>query len=322
MALPRIKILVLGGTITMTSHGDDGVEPTITAEELVTSIPQLADVAQVEPTTLMMKPSASLNWEDIRTTHEAIRTAFADGCDGVVILQGTDTLEEVAFIFDLLNDDPRPIVVSGAMRPTHKPGYDGPANLLASVKVAASEHARGLGALVVMNDVIHTARFVIKSHTGSTNAFVSRLAGPIGMMHEGVPRFLYHPIGSLPTFQLPDGQPPNVGLFAFAFAQQWPFAAMQNYDAVVLELAGSGHVAGDDVAAFTELANNIPTVFTSRARNGLVMEHTYGYAGSEIELIAAGLIPAGQFDGAKARIITTLALWNHQPVTAEIFAES
>ena len=94
---------------------------------------------------------------------------------------------------------------------------------------------------------------------------------------------------------------------------------MEKNNAVVLELAGSGHVAADDVAPFAELAKKIPVIFTSRTRNGLTMERTYGYAGSEIELIKAGLIPAGQFDGAKTRILTLLALWNDIKITADLF---
>lgn len=315
----KIKIFLMGGTITMTSTDNGSVTPTITAEALIEALPQLADVAQVDAQTLMMKPSASLNWDDIRSCYQAINQAFSEGYDGIVVLQGTDTLEEVAFILDLLFDDPRPIVVSGAMRPTHKPGYDGPANLLASVILAADKQARGLGTLVVMNDVIHMARFVIKAHSGATNAFNSRLAGPIGMIHEGKAQLLYEPRETLPNFKLPSSPPPKVGLFAFAFAQPWPYDAMRNNDAVVLELAGSGHVAAEDVAELAKLAAEIPVIFTSRTRNGLTMERTYGYPGSEIELIKAGLIPAGKFDGAKTRILTLLALWNGVKITADLF---
>lgn len=316
---PKIKILALGGTITMTSSGKEGVSPTLSAQDLATSLPQLNDIATISTETLMMKPSASLNWDDIRICYHAIHQAIKEGAEGVVVLQGTDTLEEVAFIFDLLFDVPQPIVVSGAMRATHTPGYDGPANLLAAVSLAAHPAASGLGVLVVMNDVIHAARFVVKAHTAFTNAFVSRLTGPIGMIHEGTPCLLYKPIAKLPTFSLPDTPPPDVGLFSFAFAQRWPYQAMQEYDAVVLELAGSGHVSDHDVPAMRDLANALPVVFTSRASHGFIMHSTYNYPGSEQELIAAGLIPAGQYDGLKTRLITLLALWNNQTIDTSLF---
>lgn len=316
---PHIKILVLGGTITMTSTGHAGALPTLSAKDLTDALPELAEIADISTETLMMKPSASLNWDDIRLCYQAIKQALSEGCDGVVVLQGTDTLEEVAFILDVLFDVPQPIVVSGAMRPTNTPGFDGPANLLAAVTLSAATSARGLGVLVVMNDVIHAARYVVKEHTGFTHAFASRLAGPIGLIQEGAPRLLYRPLSSTPTFALPDRPPPDVGLFIFAFSQRWPYNAMHEYDAVVLEAAGSGHVADHDVAPLKELASTIPVIFTSRASNGFITYNTYSYAGSEQELIAAGLIPAGQYDGAKTRILTTFALWNHHPITSALF---
>ncbi|MDQ2994241.1 MAG: asparaginase [Pseudomonadota bacterium] len=316
---PHIKILVLGGTITMTSSGNDGASPTLSANDLTNALPELKTIAHISTETLMMKPSASLNWDDIRICYQAVLSALAEGCDGVVILQGTDTLEEVAFIFDVLLDVAQPIVLSGAMRATNTPGYDGPANLLAAVRIAADKSARDLGVLVVMNDVIHAARFVVKANTGFTHAFMSRIVGPIGLIQENEVRIVYRLTEKTPTFHLPDTPAPDVGLFSFAFAQRWPFQAMHEYDAIVLEAAGSGHVAGDDVAPLAKLASELPVVFTSRASNGFITQSTYHYPGSEQELIAAGLIPAGQYDGAKTRILTIFALWNKQPIDSALF---
>lgn len=316
---PNIKILVLGGTITMTISGKDGASPTLTGLDLANSLPQLNEIANIDVETLMLKPSASLTWDDIRLCYDKITSAIQNGANGIVVLQGTDTLEEISFIFDLIFDIPQPIVVSGAMRATNTPGFDGPANLLAAVSLAAHPSAQGLGAMVVMNDVIHTARYVIKEHTAFTNAFNSRLAGPMGMIHEGEPYLLYRPISKLPKFSLPSTPPPDVGLFSFAFSQRWPFQAMGEYDAIVLELAGSGHVSEHDVTDMKELAKKLPIVFTSRASHGFIMHSTYNYPGSEQELISAGFIPAGQYDALKARLITILALWNKQKIDAALF---
>lgn len=316
---PNIKILVLGGTITMTTSGKNGASPSLTGLDLANSLPQLNEIVNIDVETLMLKPSASLTWEDIRICHDKITSATQNGADGIVILQGTDTIEECAFIFDLVFDIPQPIIVSGAMRATNTPGFDGPANLLAAVSLAAHPSARGFGTMVVMNDVIHAARFVVKEHTAFTNAFNSRLAGPMGMVHEGKPCLLYKPIHKLPKFTLPSTPAPDVGLFSLAFSQRWPFQAMQEYDALILELAGSGHVSEHDVAAMKDLSKKIPVVFTSRASHGFIMHSTYNYPGSEQELISAGFIPAGQYDGLKARLITMLALWNNKKIDAALF---
>src|SRR6185437_4013034 len=118
-----------------------------------------------------------------------------DGSAGIVITQGTDTIEETAFALDLLWAGHAPIVITGAMRNPSLPGADGPANLLAAVQVAASPTARGLGALVVFNDEIHAARFVSKTHTSKPSAFQSRHTGPIGWLSEGHPVVVSRPVG-------------------------------------------------------------------------------------------------------------------------------
>ena len=116
--------------------------------------------------------------------------AVRDGAHGVVVTQGTDTMEETAFLVDCLWDDDAPFVFTGAMRNPTLPGADGPANLTAAIRTAAVDAARGRGAMVVFNDEIHAARFVRKTHSTSPAAFRSPDAGPIGHVVEGVPRFL------------------------------------------------------------------------------------------------------------------------------------
>ena len=113
---------------------------------------------------------------DLIEVARRIEQGFADGCDAAIVIQGTDTIEELAFLLDLLVAGDRPVVMSGAMRGADAPGADGHANLLAAVRVAAACDARGLGVLAVLNDEVHAARFVQKSHTALPSAFTSPLA--------------------------------------------------------------------------------------------------------------------------------------------------
>jgi len=103
------------------------------------------------------KPGASLDFSDLYELAEAINRVLSDGCVGAVVTQGTDTIEEVAYVLDLLLPTDAPVVVPGAMRNPAMTGAYGPANILAAIEVAASPCARGLGCLVLLNDQIHAA---------------------------------------------------------------------------------------------------------------------------------------------------------------------
>src|SRR5690606_25563238 len=162
MSKTRITVLALGGTIAMTQSDQGGVVPTLTGEALVAAVPGLADVAEIDASSFRQLPGAHLQYEDLEALAKAIQMACASGSQGVVVTQGTDTIEETAFALDCLLQLDAPVVVTGAMRNPTVPGADGPANLLAAVQVAASHEARGLGCLVAMNDEIHAARFVRK----------------------------------------------------------------------------------------------------------------------------------------------------------------
>jgi L-asparaginase len=147
MTKPRLLVLSLRGTMAPSDSG--GIEPKLGAAELVASVPALAEVAEIEARSLFRLPSPSLTPANLVEVARTIEEGFATGCDGVVVIQGTDTIEESAFILDLLVGGEKPVVVTGAMRGADAPGADGPANLLAAARVTAAPEARGLGTLAV-----------------------------------------------------------------------------------------------------------------------------------------------------------------------------
>src|SRR5215831_4516069 len=183
---PWLAVFGLGGTIAMTQAPDGGVPPALSAADLLAAVPGLSGIeAELRTVDFRRKPGASLSFTDLFELADAISDAFRDGCAGVVVTQGTDTIEEVAYALDLMLSDDAPVVVTGAMRNPTMAGADGPANILAAARVAASRSARGLGCLVVLNDEIHTARWVQKTHTASAAAFASPGHGPLGDVFEG-----------------------------------------------------------------------------------------------------------------------------------------
>lgn len=307
---PRILVLSLGGTITMVPGAGTGIAPKLGAAELVASVPALATVAEIEAESPFRVASPSLTIANIIEVANRIEAAFADGADGAVVIQGTDTIEEAAFLLDLLVAGERPVVLTGAMRGADAPGADGPANLLAAVRVAASPEARGLGALVVMNYDIHAARFVQKSHTALPSAFLSPLVGPLGTVIEGRPRF-YVRLARTPCLPVSAGPPEPVALVKAAIGDDLRLLGVLadlSYSGAVVEGMGAGHVHADAAALLGELAIRIPVVLASRVMTGPVFTETYGYPGGEIDLIGRGLIPAGYLSGLKARLLLSLVL--------------
>ncbi|MPT22888.1 MAG: asparaginase [Starkeya sp.] len=308
---PRLLVLSLGGTITMTTAPDGGIAPTLGAAELVAAVPGLAEVADIEARSPMKVGSASLTLENIAAVAGEIRAGFAAGIDGAVVIQGTDTIEETAFALDLLVPGERPVVVVGAMRGPQQPGADGPANLLAAALVAASDAARGLGTLVVLNDEIHAARFVRKAHTALTSAFVSDMAGPLGLVAEGRVRLLTRVARPALGFDPGTAPLPPVALLKIAMGDDGRLLRAVpdlGYAGLVIEGAGAGHVPGALAPLVGEVAARLPVVLASRTLAGPVFARTYGYPGSEIDLLARGVLSAGLLTGVKARLLLTLAL--------------
>ena len=205
--MTTIRIHFLGGTIGYV--GVPGGEPVrMGADALLGAVPGLdrlpvtLDVHAAEPV-----PSASLTFAQLSDlAHETADACAAGTADAVVVVQGTDTLEESAYLLDLLWDRPEPVVLTGAMRNPTLAGADGPANLVAAVSVAADPRFRELGALVVLADEVHPARSVQKVHTTRPHAFASPDGGPMGVVVEGRPTLLQRPAtdaGHSPTDRTP-----------------------------------------------------------------------------------------------------------------------
>jgi L-asparaginase len=311
-ARPRVAVFSTGGTIASV-RGDHGAAlPSLTADQLVNAVPQLAQVAEIETVRFRQVASSELTVSDVIALAEAIGSAVVRGVDGVVVTQGTNTLEETSFVLDLLWDREEPVVLTGAMRNPDLAGADGPANLLAATVVAASPITRGFGALVVFNDEIHLPLFVRKTHTTSPATFRSPQAGPIGWIMESRVRIALRPVVrhhiSLP--HPPESVPP-VALLKVALgddARMVTAIESLGYQGLILEATGGGHVPRAFVEPLATLAAKMPVILASRTGAGEVLRSTYGFPGSETDLLKRGLIHGGILDGTKARLLLTLLL--------------
>jgi len=306
---PSVAVFGLGGTIAMTRAPDGGVVPALSASELLAAVPGLNDAGTgIRAVDFRQKPGASLSFGDLFALVAAINDALAGGCAGAVVTQGTDTIEEVAYALDLMLSTDAPVVVTGAMRNPTVAGADGPANILAAVRVAASPQARGLGCLVTMNDQIHAARWVQKTHTGSTAAFASPGHGPLGEVVEGHVRI---PVGlrhRSPALHPDPAREVRVGVATVVLGDDGSLIETigAHIDGLVVAAFGVGHAPAGVVPILAGLAERIPVVLASRIGAGPVHDSTYGFPGSERDLLARGLISAGYLDPLKARILLHL----------------
>jgi L-asparaginase len=309
---PKLAVFSTGGTIASVRGTGGAASPNLTAEDLVAAVPQLAEIADIEAFRFRQVASSDLTVADIIALNENIAGAIAAGASGAIVTQGTNTLEETSFILDLLWDRDEPVVLTGALRHPGLPGADGPANLLGSAVAAASAAARGLGAFVVFNDEIHLPLFVRKTHTTNPATFKSPNAGPIGWITEGRVRLALRPVvrHHIAIRRVPDSVPP-VGLVKVMLGDDGRLLSTigsLGYQGLILEATGGGHVPRALVDPLATLAAKMPVVLASRTGAGEVLRSTYGFSGSETDLLKRGLIHAGVLDGAKSRVLLTLLL--------------
>jgi L-asparaginase len=312
MTLQRVLLISTGGTITMTTGSAGvGIAPTLTGEDLVRAVPELAQRAVLDVVSYSTVPGASLTLGNLVHIAQLIDWRMSEGFSGAVVVQGTDTLEETAFVLDALTASERPVVVTGAMRGASAPGADGPANLLAAVTVASSAAASRLGALAVLNDEIHAGRYVQKSHTALPSAFASPGFAPIGRIVEG----RVHVYARLPR-PTPLSSPQNVDDVAVALlkvalgddGRMLRVLPELGYQGAVIEAMGAGHLPAHFAEKIERLAAVMPVVLATRVAAGPVFQGTYGFKGAEIDLISRGAIPGGYLPGTKACLLLRLLL--------------
>lgn len=309
---PEVALFSLGGTIASTEidSPNAGVTPRLDSHELLASVPSLGEVARVSAVSFRRVPSGDLTWADVVALAREVDLVLADGAAGAVVTQGTDTIEETSFALDLLVRSDRPVVVTGAMRHPGALSADGPANILAAVRVAASRDATGLGTLVVLNDEIHAARFVRKTHSTSLATFQSPSAGPLGWTSEGRVRIVTR-VSRLAEVAPVTLDVAPVALLTCSLGDDLRVLReleSLGYAGLVLQGFGGGHVPAGVVATIEELATRMPVVLASRTGSGELLRETYGFAGSESDVLARGALSAGALDGRKARVVVSVAL--------------
>lgn len=321
----RIAVGSLGGTITMTSAVgvSQGARPTLGASDLTAAVPALEERFELVVETLGRHPSPDLTPQRVADAVTWARTQVDAGCNGVVLTQGTDTLAESAFVASLWWDRAEPLVFTGAMRTPTALSADGPANLWAACLAAGSSAVRDLGVVVVMNSQIHLAERVAKSHSYRLDAFTSGPLGVAGIVIEDGVQVVAAPRNGPSAIPMPTSDPEVLLWGTFLGDDGSGLRRLVGPDTagVVVDGFGVGHVSAGLAAVLEDLAGRMPVVVASSPARGGTLTSTYGFPGSESDLLRRGVLLAGDLPARKARLLVWawLAAGNDPAGTAELF---
>jgi L-asparaginase len=307
-----VVLLTTGGTIAMKCELS-GAKASVAmdGQQLQQSLQEDSPISRVEDIAAL--PSSHFQLDTLWSIRDRVADIVAEpDTAGIVITHGTDTIEETAYLLDLTVTGEKPIVLTGAMRTASDPGYDGRSNLIAAVRAASSLKSRGLGAIIVMNDEIHAARFATKAHTLSPAALQSPGWGPIGRIAGDCVQITHRPKRTVLPWL---GLEPNVILLKLGVAMEThllDYALSRGARGLVIEGFGSGRVPPSWVPAIEKARNwGVTVVIASRCISGPMWDN-YNYSGAYQALRDLGCLFADELNGQKARIKLMVSLASAQ----------
>lgn len=316
--LPRIMILATGGTIAGIAPSavqGDYTSGQVSIEGMIQAVPDLVKLARVEGEQLSNVGSQDMSFEIMICLANRINALLAgEEFDGVVVTHGTDTMEETAFFLNLTLKTPKPVVMTGAMRPFTAMSADGPLNLYNAVAVAADPHSRERGVLVVMNDRIHGAHSLTKTNTTSVETFLSPVNGLMGTVIYGITKYFRGPFRKHTLFSEFSLDKvtclPRVDiLYACADmpADLIECSVARGARGIVIAGDGNGNMNQASVQKAAQVSQQgIFIVRSSRVPTGTVDRNM------EVDDDKHGFIASDELNPAKARILLMLALLNKQ----------
>lgn len=307
--MKRILILHTGGTIAMHEDTDTGKVTTDQMNPLLNFQSPFEEEIELVIEDFFNIPSPHITPVHMLALKERIQLGIEEKFDGVVITHGTDTIEETAYFLDLTIGQQLPIVLTGAMRSSNEVGSDGLYNFISAIRVAAEDESRHKGTLVVMNDEIHTAKYVTKTHTTNVATFRTPTFGPIGLVSKSKIMFFQELMPTKDTnVQSVYGTIPIVKAFAGMDGSLFDLLSDTPIDGLVIEALGAGNLPPQTLPAIEKLlAKNIPLVLVSRCFNG-VAEGVYDYSGGGKQLLDLGILFCTSLNSQKARLKLLVAL--------------
>ena len=302
------KILVLhtGGTISMQADASGAV--VTSSDNPMNHVSNPLEGIQVHSLDFFNLPSPHIKPKHMLALYQKIKEE-ANNYDGVVITHGTDTLEETAYFLDTMEVPHMPIVLTGAMRSSNELGSDGVYNYLSALRVASDDRATDKGVLVVMNDEIHAAKYVTKTHTTNVSTFQTPTHGPLGliMKHE----ILYFKTAEPRVrFDLDhiQGLVPIISAYAGMTDELIDMLDLDQLDGLIIQAFGAGNIPKETAQKLESLLQKgIPVALVSRCFNGIA-EPVYAYQGGGVQLQKSGVFFVKELNAQKARLKLLIAL--------------
>lgn len=304
--MKKILVLHTGGTISMQADQNGAVELSpINPMTQVTSPLENIEVVSVD---FLNLPSPHIQIDHMMMIYKKIREETSH-FDGFVITHGTDTLEETAYFLDTMSIPQKPIVMTGAMRSSNELGSDGIYNYRTALRVAADEKSADKGVLVVMNDEIHAAKYVTKTHTTNVSTFQTPTHGPLGLVTKREILF-FKAADKRVRFDLQaiNGVVPIIKSYADMDTILLDALVEAPISGLVIEALGAGNLPPASISAIKKLINKqLPIVLVSRCFNGIA-EPVYAYDGGGIQLEELGALFVKELNSQKARIKLLIAV--------------
>ena len=326
MKMDKVLLVSTGGTISSKYENDGAYSPYIEAKDFLEGIPEIFNYAQCDTmqfgNTLSFALTPQKIYELVQTIKEMLRN---ESYCGAVVTQGTATMEETAYLADLLWDLEKPIVFTGAMLNASEKDSDGGRNIINSVITAISKEAIGKGVLVCMAGEIHAARDVAKLHKTSLKAFYSLNFGPVGIVNNGRAFFYRTPLRRK-VFK-PDRIENKIDIIKVSLGidSRLLNASIQSgAKGIVIESFPGGGGVTPEIADTIKEASKSGIIFVSapRAPMGSICAMAGGGCGSW-DLKHCGVIMGGDLTSIKARILlmVTLPIIKNRKELEDIFLE-
>ena len=302
------KILVLhtGGTISMQADSSGAV--VTSSDNPMNHVSNPLEGIQVHTLDFFNLPSPHIKPKHMLALYQKIKEEAAN-YDGVVITHGTDTLEETAYFLDTMEIPRIPIVLTGAMRSSNELGSDGVYNYLSALRVASDDKATDKGVLVVMNDEIHAAKYVTKTHTTNISTFQTPTHGPLGLIMKQ--EILYFKTAEPRVrFDLDriEGLVPIITVYAGMTDELLDMLDWDKVDGLIIQAFGAGNIPKETAQKLESLLHKgIPVALVSRCFNGIA-EPVYAYQGGGVQLQKAGVLFVKELNAQKARLKLLIAL--------------